>query len=534
MRVLYNARIYTQNAPTHRDGGAVVSAAAIDHGRIVYTGSDAEVLGRFENVADKTDLRGRTVWPGLTDAHIHLDLYASALQMVDCETSTREECLRRVAERAAQVSEGKWIRGHGWNQNNWPEGFGSAQLLDGAAPGHPVFLTAKSLHAAWANSAALQAAGITRTTPDPQDGVIERDDQGNPTGILFETAMELVMDAIPTATLAETVQSIETAQANLWQMGLTGVHDYDRRRCFAALQILQQQGRLKLRVVKSIPLEDLPHAVALGLRTGFGNDTLRIGSVKLFADGALGPSTAAMLQPYENQPDNTGILMLDNEQIFEHGQQAAAGGLSLAIHAIGDRANHEVLTAFAHLRRYETEQGLPHLRHRIEHVQVLHPQDYGRLSELGVIASVQPIHATSDMWMADRHWGSRSEGAYAFRTLLAGGTALCFGSDAPVESPNPFLGLHAAVNRRRPDGSPGPDGWYPDQRLSLAEALHGFTQGPAFAAGLEGQLGSLAPGMLADLIVLERDPFQLPPDELYTLQPIATMIGGEWVWQKEV
>jgi predicted amidohydrolase YtcJ len=286
-------------------------------------------------------------------------------------------------------------------------------------------------------------------------------------------------------------------------------------------------------VVKSIPLEDLDHAIALGLRTGFGNDTLRIGSVKLFADGALGPRTAAMLQPYEGESENTGILMLDNEEVFEHGQAATSNGLSMAIHAIGDRANHEVLLGYAQLRGFERQNGLPALRHRIEHVQVLHADDASRLAELGIIASVQPIHATSDMHTADRHWGKRSEGAYAFHSLLDQQTRLCFGSDAPVESPNPFLGLHAAVTRRRPDGSPAVDGWYPSQRLSLKQALHGFTEGAAFAAGLEDRLGLLAPGYFADLIVLEHDPFERPPDELHSVQPVATMVGGEWVWSEE-
>ena len=333
--------------------------------------------------------------------------------------------------------------------------------------------------------------------------------------------MELVDKVIPAPTAEMVAQAIHAAQQNLWQVGVTGVHDYDGAMCFTALQILQEQGRLRIRVVKGIPLENLEHAIALGLRTGFGNDFLRTGSVKLFADGALGPQTAAMLQPYEGSPmsqsggspqsgedQNNGMLLLDNEQVFEHGQQASAHGISVAIHAIGDRANHEVLLGYAQLRRYEREHGLPALRHRIEHVQVLHPDDYGRLAELGVIASVQPIHATSDMVMADRYWGSRSAGAYAFRTLMERGTRVCFGSDAPVESPNPFLGLHAAVTRQRPDHSPAADGWYPAQRLALAEALQGFTTGPAYAAGLESQQGLLAPGYFADLIVLAQDPFQ--------------------------
>lgn len=525
MRLLYNAQIFTQDASKR-----TVTAMVIRDGRILAIGSDQEILSQFEQ-AEKQDMHGQTIWPGLTDSHIHLEHYAATLQMVNCETATREECLRRVAERTRATPPNTWVRGHGWNQNSWPEGFGTFKELDAVSPNHPVYLTAKSLHASWANSVALRQAGITRTTPDPEGGLIQRDEQGNPTGILFESAMELVGSAIPEPTVPELAEALANTQTAFWQMGITGVHDYDRARCFSALQILQQQGRLKLRVVKSIPLSDLPHAIALGLRSGFGNDFLRIGPVKLFADGALGPRTAAMFKPYENDGDNAGILLMDNEEIFEHGQQASSHGINLAIHAIGDRANHEVLMAYANLRRFEQDHGLPALRHRIEHVQILHPDDYQRLAALGITASVQPIHATSDMVMADRHWGQRSAGAYAFQTLLESGTAMCFGSDAPVESPNPFLGLHAAVTRCRPDGSPGPDGWYHSQRMSLEQALHGFTTGAAYAAGLEDRLGRLAPGYLADLITFKQDPFQMSIHELHGLAPEATMVGGEWVWQ---
>jgi predicted amidohydrolase YtcJ len=528
VRVIYNARILTLN-PAQPSASAV----AIDRGRVVLVGNDQEVLSQAGEKAEKHDLVGRTIWPGLTDAHIHLQNYAFALQMIDCETPTRAECLRRVAEKAGQSAPGAWVRGHGWNQNNWPEGFGTVKELDEAAPANPVFLTAKSLHAAWANSAALRAAGISRSTPDPEGGKIGRDENGSPNGLLFETAMGLLYDAIPEAAVEEVAAAVEAAQHNLCRMGITSVHDFDRSQCFSALQLLQQQDKLRLRVVKSIPLDDLHHAAGLGLRTGFGNDMLRIGPVKLFADGALGPKTAAMLQPYEADAENTGMLLLDNEQIFEYGQTAVSSGLSMAIHAIGDRANHEVLMAYEQLRKFEDKNGLPPLRHRIEHVQILHPGDYGRLAELGVIASVQPIHATSDMHMADRHWGQRAAGAYAFRTLIEHGTRFCFGSDAPVESPNPFFGLHAAVTRQRSDGSPREDGWFPTQRLTLDEALRGFTTGPAYAAGLEASLGKLAPGYLADLIVLAADPFAMPPAELHQARPVATMISGEWAWQEE-
>lgn len=330
------------------------------------------------------------------------------------------------------------------------------------------------------------------------------------------------------------VQAFREVQPILWQMGLTGVHDYDQSRCFSALQALQAQDELHLRVVKGIPLEDLPHAVALGLHSGFGNDFLRTGSVKAFADGALGPQTAAMLQPYEGNPVNKGMLLMDAEELSEHGRLAVENGLSLAVHAIGDRAVHEVLDAFASLRTYErslSSKSKNLLRHRIEHVQVIHPDDAHRLGELGVIASMQPFHAPSDMLMADRHWGKRAALAYAWRTQLDHAAVLAFGSDAPVESPNPFWGIYAAVTRQRLDGSPGPEGWYPEQRLTVFEAIRGFTQGSAYAAGMEDHLGQLSPGYWADLVVLDTDPFTCASQQIPNIKPLATMINGDWVFQ---
>jgi len=314
-------------------------------------------------------------------------------------------------------------------------------------------------------------------------------------------------------------------------MGLTGVHDFDRRTCFMALQGLNQQGKLKLRANKNLPLDDLDHANKLGLRTGFGNDWLWAGSVKGFMDGALGPRTAAMFQPYagDEASQNRGILNMDGEELFEHCRRAADVGLSMTVHAIGDRANHEVLEAYEQLRKYETEKNLPHLRHRIEHVQVLHPDDAARLAQLNVIASMQPIHAPSDMHAADRLWGDRSALAYAWRTQLDHGAHLAFGSDAPVESPNPFLGLHAAVTRRRADGSPSAEGWYPEQKLSIAEAVSAYTVGAAYAANAEQRLGKLADGCHADLIALEHDIFTADPDQLLTMSPAGVMINGDWV-----
>ena len=425
------------------------------------------------------------------------------------------------------------MRGYGFNQNLWAEGYGSRADLD-ALPRATRFTLPQN--------PCMQGGQIQRRCARPGSTHPRPTRRTAKLCAILPAAQRVSCSnrpcrwsksVIPPPSLDDLAQAFRDAQRILWSLGITGVHDYDRALTFSALQELDKNAELGLRVVKSIPLELLPQAVALGLRSGFGSQFLRIGSVKLFADGALGPHTAAMLQPYEGDPGNTGILFLDNEQIYEYGQQAVSAGISMAIHAIGDRANHEVLQAFTQLRAYEAQHGLPRLRHRIEHVQCLHPQDSHRLAELDVIASVQPIHATSDMFMADQFWGDRSAGAYAYRTLIEQHTRVAFGSDAPVELPNPWLGLHAAVTRQRPDASPGPQGWYPQQRLSLQEALSGFTTGPAYAAGLEDRQGCLAPGFYADLIVLDQNPFTLPPQDLHAISPVATMVGGNWVWQRE-
>jgi predicted amidohydrolase YtcJ len=294
---------------------------------------------------------------------------------------------------------------------------------------------------------------------------------------------------------------------------------------FAAYQRLRACRELGLRVVKYLPADALDGALAIGLRAGLGDDWLRVGGIKAFADGALGPRTAAMLAPYEGEPENVGLLTLEEGALCDLARKAVAGGLLLAIHAIGDRANRMVLDALESV-------GTGGLRHRIEHVQLIHPTDVPRLAALGVVASMQPIHATQDCVMADRYWGTRSSTAYAWRSLLEAGTKLAFGSDCPVEDLNPFLGIYAAVTRQRLDGYPGPQGWYPQQRLTVEEAVRGYTLGAAYAAGLEDRLGSLAPGKLADLVVLDRDIFTCDPAAIAETQVAATMIGGRWVYER--
>ena len=526
MRLLYNANIHTVDSSNPH-----ASAILIAGGRIIAIGDKDKLESIAHGKVEKQDMKGATILPGLTDAHIHMDWYSLSLSRVVCETKTKEECLQKVAARAWTLKPGEWVLGHGWQQNDWDGEFPTAAELDVVAPNNPVYLTAKSLHAAWANTSALKLAQVHDDTPDPKDGAIQRDANGKATGIMLETAMALVNAAVPEPTLAETEAAMLQAQSVLWKMGITGIHDFDRRNSFMALQSLRAANKLKLRVCKNIPVESVEQANDLGLRTGFGDEMLWIGSVKAFMDGALGPRTAAMFQPYEGEPENKGILNMDGEELFEHARKAADVGLSMTVHAIGDKANHEVLNAYEQLRAYETQHNLPHLRHRIEHVQVIHPEDAPRLAKLNVIASMQPIHATSDMYSADRYWGGRSKLAYAWRTQLNYGAQLVFGSDAPVESPNPFLGMYAAITRQRADGSPSAEGWYPEEKLTLAEALSAYTFGAAYAANAEHRLGKLAENYLADLIVLDADPFKLAPASLLTISPSAVMINGEWVVQ---
>jgi predicted amidohydrolase YtcJ len=520
--ILTNARIHTMDVaqPTAR-------SIALRDNVILALGSDDAMRSLLPD-AEVIDLHDRCVIPGLIDAHLHAEWTSLGLKNIDAEAPTLDELLRRVEGRVKITPKGAWIRGHGWNQNVWSGVFPTKADLDRVAPEHPVFLTAKSGHAAWANSLALKITGTTSSTPQPVSGEMLREANGDPSGIFLEDAMNLVSKFIPEPTAQQVADAMRDALPLFHRVGLTGVHDFDGVRALQAWQILKERGELNFRVSKTIPVTLQEHAIALGIRSGFGDDRLRINSVKTFADGALGPQTALMIDPYESSTDNRGISICDKEEMFEHVRQASAAGLSSTIHAIGDKANHDVLDVFALVRK---EENNTRLRHRIEHVQLLHPDDFKRLAQLNIIASMQPIHATSDMLMADRYWGKRSGDAYAWRIQLNAGAVLAFGSDSPVESFNPFFGIHAAVTRRRTDGSPHPDGWYPEQRLTVSEAVYGFTMGAAYASYDETRKGSLTPGKLADLIVLDRDIFEIDPMEIAETQVLATMIDGQFMWQ---
>lgn len=533
--LLTNARVYTVNPRQPR-----ASAIAIAGNRIVAVGSDDALADIHLPNMQRLDMGGAFVLPGLIDAHLHLEYTGFALQRVNLdEVPSIEEAIRRVRERAAQTPAGEWIQGWGWQQAIWGGEFPTAAQLDAATQAHPVALRAKSGHALWVNSLALRIAGLTRDTHDPAGGQIVRDARGEPAGVLLESAMSLVTRVIPSPTMEQEEEATLRAMRAMNAAGLTGAHCMDGAggiATFNTYQRLREQGRSTLRICKQLPVEDLDAIIAAGLRSGFGDAWLRIGGVKIFADGALGPRTAWMIAPYEGEPDNYGIALYTPEQLTTFVTRAHAHRLSVTTHAIGDRANQATLDAYEQARRAE-ECTAPHtrnqpmlqrmLRDRIEHAQVLRPDDIARFGRLGVIASVQPIHATQDMFMVDRYWGRRGRYAYAFRDLMRAGARLALGSDSPVETFDPLVGIHAAVTRQRRDGTPE-GGWYPDQRLTVEEAIYGYTMGAAYAGYSEHELGSIEPGKLADLTVLSHDLTAIPPDDILHVKVERVMVDGEF------
>lgn len=531
--LLYNANLAFSAGEGH-------DAILISDGKIVAIGSHFLLTSLSEPGTEQIDLQSKTILPGFTDFHLHLQHLSDRLDAVDCQADSRTEVLRRVKERAEASSPGEWIIGYGWNQNDWdPAEYGTAAQLDAVSPNNPVLLHAVSLHAAWANSLALKSAGITADSPDPHRGKILRNDTGQPNGILLEYAVPMVEARIPQPTTEEIARRILLAQTHLHSLGITGIHDFDRFPAAEALLHLVEQDLLRLRISQNLPAEQLDRALEEGWRKKLDRPPyLQPGWIKLFADGALGPLSAAMLEPYENSTES-GMLLLSAQEMAETGIKAAQDRWPLDIHAIGDRAVHEVLNGFELLRQYETENKLPHLPHRIEHLQLIHPDDFERLKKLNLIASVQPAQATTDIDIAEQHWGARCEYAYAYQNLLDLGLPVRFGSDAPVESANPFEGLFAATTRQRFElsetGSPQTinpvKAWYPRQCLTLEDAVKAFTV-PLSSYPNRTSLMPLSPGNPADLILLEEDPYQLQLYELHQLLPLMTMVSGEIVYSR--
>lgn len=459
---------------------------------------------------DRVDLRGRCVIPAFTDSHVHFPTWSLARRDVNLDgAGSLDEALDRVRRHGRRDT---WIRGTGWRDAEWAEK-PSRQALDAVVGDAPAALWAKDYHSLWLNSAALVRAGGDL---DVTGGVVERDAAGEPTGVLREESAWRFRERFVAVTEDEWVEATREGIRVANGRGVAAVHDKDGWLGAAAVfgRIHEREG-LTLRVWQSLPAEKIGELADLHVRSRVGDDFLRLGYLKCFMDGTLGSQTAWML-------DGSGVLITSGEELAEIVRAAAAAGWPVAVHAIGDLANREALDAFETTRDAWKPLGL---RHRIEHCQCLAPEDVGRFAELGVACSVQFSHAPSDRDLADRFWADKTEGAYAFRSLWDSGALIANGSDAPVEELDPLAGIRAGVRRTIDDRS----AWHPEQALSTEQALIASTVNPAWLAGDERRRGKLLPGYLADLVVLSRDPVACAPDELETVEVVATMVGGRWV-----
>lgn len=501
-------------------------ALGIKDGCIAAVGSNREVrttLPRTEAI----ELPGRLVTPGLVDAHCHFVSYGRSRLMIDLGgLSSIEECRQRIRAAVAEAESGRWLLGRGWNQHQWAEKrLPCKEDLDDIAPHNPLLLIRVCGHSEWVNSQALKIANITAATPDPPGARFDRDAVGQLTGLLHESR-ELIMEAIPPFDDDKLKKTVTSAHAEALKLGLTGVHSCESLAEWKVLREMDHCGELKLRVHHLVQPYDLEELDEFDLTWGSGSNRLWIGHLKLFADGSMGSATALLHEPYRDDPDNYGIHCLDAEELKENVAAGYQRGLSVAIHAIGDKAGTHALDAFAYGRqRYPGPW-----RDQVEHIQLYRPEDLSRYRDMGVVASVQPIFLPSDWSVAERRWGQdRCSFAYGWKTLMENGIPLQFGSDAPVETIAPIMGLQAAVLRQGPDGQP-PEGWRPDQKLSLTDSLTGYFRTAAWTAQKEKHLGSLAPGNWADLTVFAQDLTVTPAEAWPEVEVEMTIIDGEIVY----
>ncbi len=481
----------------------------------------------------RLDAGGKTVIPGLIDAHGHIMGYAIGLRQLDlADTTTLAQAQAKIARYAAENPTTQWLVGRGWNQETWGIGrFPSAADLDGIATDKPIWLTRVDGHAGWANSLALKAAGITKATRDPAGGRILRDAAGNPTGVLIDAATALVEKVVPPPSAGEREQALEAALKKLASLGLTGVHDMGTSaEDWALFRSFGDTGRLTLRITSYAAGMSAMEAISpLRPTPWLYQDRLRLQGIKIYADGALGSRGAWLLAPYADEPGTRGLGFLDDAKMKNLFSRANYLGYQVAVHAIGDAANRQALDSFAEIRPAYGDR----LRNRIEHAQIIAPGDISRFAELHIIASVQPTHATSDKAMASERLGeARLEGAYAWGLLRKAGVHLALGSDFPVEPANPFFGIHAAVTRQDRQNQP-PGGWRPHDAMTIDQAIAGFTRDAAYAGGMDDRVGTLAVGRWADFLILDRDIFTIPPSELPEVQVEETWLAGGRVWQRQ-
>jgi predicted amidohydrolase YtcJ len=514
-------------------------AIGIKGGQIIAVGENGAIADLADQKTERIELNGRLAIPGLMDSHFHFYDWAMGRQQLDlARVKTLDELLDQVAQAAGQLPQEKWVLGQGWNESDWPEHtMPRRDHLDGVAPSHPVALWRCDLHLVSVNSRALELAGIDESTPDPPDGVIEKDSSGRPTGILRELAPNLVKSVIPPPSADELVAAMRDGITHLHTLGLTAVHDarlmggLEGAAALKAWQLLNEKGKLDLRCWVSLAGERLEEAIALGLRTGLGDERLRIGHVKYFADGGMGARTAWMLEPYLDA--EYGMPLGSMAELGRKIAAAEKAGLAVMVHAIGDRANREIITILEELaesrsKAAQRSSAPPALPHRIEHTQMIRSEDIQRLAKLKVAACVQPHNMILDINMIDESVGPRGRFTYAYKEMLDAGIPVLFSSDAPVCDPSPLVGIHAAVTRQRRDGTPA-GGWYPEQRIRVEDAVRGYTTVPAAFYGQSRDMGTLTPGKRADMIVLDRDIFQVDPMEIADARVEMTIFDGRIV-----
>lgn len=526
--LLYNGVIYTVDSEFN-----IADAIAVRGNKVLAVGTKAEIEKYGSPNSLRIDLNGRAVIPGLIDAHAHIFGYAASLDRIDLfGTKSAEEIAKIVAAKAKEVGPGVWIVGRGWDQNDWPEKkFPTHEILDKAVPDNPVVLTRIDGHANWANAAAMKLGGVTKETKDPPGGEIIRDEQGNPTGVFIDRAEGLVADNIPPTKPARLKVLMTKAIRNCLAVGLTGVHDMGGGPSnIAMIKNLIDERNFPFRVYFNLSagLSNLDELTAKGY-INYGDGRLVVRSVKAYADGALGSRGAAMLEPYSDRPESRGLIIMNKEALQNVTERCLKAGFQVSVHAIGDRGNRITLDAYeAALKNVPS----PDARLRIEHSQILSPQDIPRFAALKVLPSMQPTHCTSDFpWVFDRVGKERAKGAYAWRRLIDSGVKIPCGSDFPVERINPMLGFYAAITRQHEVGTPA-EGYFPDQRMTREEALRGFTIWTAYAGFAEDWLGSLEPGKRADLVVLDRDIMKVPPLDILKTKVILTILDGKIVHQQ--
>lgn len=510
------------------DGHDPVAGEVIARGgRIAWVGRQGSAPPEFRR-AKPVDLKGRLLLPAFSDAHTHYLYYARTLNDVDLHgAKSIKEALDRIRRHAKSHAGAKgWVTGRGLDVNSWKSGWPTCRDLDRIIPDRPVAIFTHDEHSLWVNSRALALAKVTSSTADPEGGKIGREKNGEPSGILYETAYRLVWDKIPTPTATQDERLIRSAQSLAHQVGVAAIGDMGEGATLRAFSSLAAKDQLRLRLWKSIPLQNLDHAIAVGLRSGIGNEWVKIGSVKIFLDGALGSQTAWMYDPYSGDRSNRGICRLSKKDFDDVVRRATAHGLSVCVHAIGDAAVGQAIDVIGkHRNRFPAHQPP-----RIEHLQLLDPADLKKLVRSDIVASMQPSHLLTDRDIADKNWGRRARNAFVFRTLWDSGVVMAFGSDVPIEPIRPLDGIGAAVHRAKPNDRRGP--WYPKQRLSVWEAVWCFTMGAAIAGGDQHQRGMIRPGHLADLVILDRNIFTIDPRRVFDTQIDMTVVAGEVVYAR--